>query len=46
MKRPACFPATQLAVRVPRGKFLLAVDGRPMAFSDPHGAALQWVAEA
>jgi hypothetical protein len=44
---PGVFPgiATQLAVRVPRGKFLLAVDGRPMAFSDPHGAALQWVAE-
>jgi hypothetical protein len=31
---------------VPRGKFLLAVDGRPVAFSDPHGAALEWVADA
>jgi hypothetical protein len=45
---PGMFPdiAAQLAVRVPRGKFLLAVDGRPVAFSDPHGAALEWVADA
>jgi hypothetical protein len=45
---PGVFPdiAAQLSMRVPRGKFLLAVDGRPVAFSDPHGAALNWVAEA
>jgi hypothetical protein len=45
---PGVFPdiAAQLSMRVPRGKFLLAVDGRPAAFSDPHGATLRWVAEA
>ena len=45
---PGVFPAiaAQLSMRVPRGKFLLAVNGRPVAFSDPHGAALNWVAEA
>ena len=39
---PGVFPdiAAQLTERVPRGKFLLAVNGRPTAFSDPHGAAL------
>jgi hypothetical protein len=44
---PGVFPdiAVQLAERVPRGKFLLAVDGRPVAFSDPHGAALNWIAD-
>ena len=46
MKRPACFPTSRrnCPTRVPRGQFLLAVDGRPMAFSDPHGAALNWIA--
>ena len=29
---------------IPRGQFVLSIDGRPMAFSDPHGAALQWIA--
>jgi len=45
---PGVFPAVaaQLSMRVPRGKFLMAVGGRPVAFSDPHGAALNWVAEA
>jgi hypothetical protein len=43
---PGVFPAiaAQLPERAPRGKFLLAVDGRPVAFSDPHGAALSWIA--
>jgi hypothetical protein len=45
---PGVFPdiAARLSRRVPRDKFLLAIDGRPLAFSDPHGAALEWVAEA
>ena len=45
---PGVFPdiAAQLSMRVPRGKFLLALNGRPVAFSDPHGEALNWVAEA
>jgi hypothetical protein len=44
---PGVFPdiAAQLPMRVPRGKFLLAVDGRPVAFSDPHGTALNWVVD-
>jgi hypothetical protein len=44
---PGVFPeiAAQLPDGVPRGQFVLAVDGRPIAFSDPHGAALTWVAE-
>jgi hypothetical protein len=45
-EQPGVFPAiaAQLPARAPRGKFLLAVDGRPVAFSDPHGATLTWVA--
>ena len=35
-----------LPERTPRGKFLLAVNGRPVAFSDPHGAALTWISRA
>jgi hypothetical protein len=43
---PGVFPtiAAQLPERAPRGKFVLAVDGRPVAFSDAHGAALTWIA--
>ena len=42
---PGVFPAiaAQLPEPAPRGKFVLAVDGRPVAFSDPHGAVLQWI---
>jgi hypothetical protein len=45
---PGVFPgiAAQLPERAPRGQFILAVDGKPIAFSDPHGAALRWIAEA
>ena len=45
-EQPSVFPAIaeQLPERAPRGKFILAVDGRPIAFSDPHGTALSWVA--
>jgi len=28
----------------PSGRFLLAQDARPLAWTDPHGAALEWVA--
>jgi len=27
----------------PSGKFLLAVDGRPMAWTDPHGRSIDWI---
>jgi hypothetical protein len=44
---PGVFPdiAAQLPEPPPRGRFVLAVEGRPMAFSDPHGAVLQWIAK-
>jgi hypothetical protein len=35
--------AAQLPGPAPRGQFVLAVDGRPVAISDPHGAALNWI---
>ncbi len=42
---PGVFPAVaaQCPEAAPRGQFVLAVDGKPMAFSDAHGAALQWI---
>jgi hypothetical protein len=45
---PGVFPgiAAQLPGAVPRGQFILAVDGKPVAFSDPHGAALNWIDNA
>lgn len=43
---PGVFPAiaAQLPEPAPRGQFVLAVNGKPVAFSDPHGAALRWMA--
>lgn len=45
---PEVFP--EIAARVPRpgpaGALLLALDGRPLAWADPHGAWLDWFAEA
>ena len=45
---PQVFP--DIARRVdregPRGSFLLSVNGAPMAWADPHGAWLDWVATA
>jgi hypothetical protein len=42
---PAVFPA--ISARVPpdqaRGRFLLAVDGSPVAWTDPHGASIEWL---
>ena len=45
---PGVFPDTtaQLADTVPRGQFILSIDGRPVALTDPHGAALRWIAAA
>jgi hypothetical protein len=42
---PGVFPdiAEQATGAVPRGRFVLAVDGRPVALSDPHGTALGWI---
>jgi hypothetical protein len=44
---PDVFPA--IAARAPspppRGRFLLALNGRPLAWADPHGAAIDWIGE-
>jgi hypothetical protein len=44
---PGVFPdtAAQVTREIPRGQFILAIDGRPMALTDPHGVALQWLAK-
>ena len=41
---PAVFPdiAARAPTPVPRGKFLLAVDGEPKAWTGPHGQSLEW----
>jgi hypothetical protein len=43
---PQVFP--EIAARAPtpgpRGHFLLAKNGNPLAWSDPHGASLDWIA--
>jgi hypothetical protein len=43
---PQVLPA--LAARAPEppvpGRFLLALDGEPVAWTDPHGAAMEWIA--
>ena len=41
---PAVFPdiAARSPKLVPRGKFLLAVDGEPKAWTGPHGQSLDW----
>jgi len=43
---PFAFPriAARLAGPVRRGAFLLAVDGEPVAWTDPHGAWIDWIA--
>jgi hypothetical protein len=42
---PQVFPA--IAARAPpppsRGRFLLALNGRPLAWTDPHGANMDWI---
>lgn len=42
---PSAFPAMRdrLGRRGPRGAFLLAVDGAPVAWTDPHGAWMEWI---
>jgi hypothetical protein len=42
---PAVFPdIAKRAVRGAPGRFLLAVNGTPVAWADPHGASLDWIA--
>lgn len=43
---PGVFPA--IAARAgpaPKGRFLMAVNGESIAWTDPHGAAINWIAE-
>ena len=41
---PPVFPdiAARAPTPAPRGKFLLAVDGEPKAWTGPHGQSLEW----
>ena len=43
---PRVFPhiAVHASTPAPPGHFLLAVNGAPMAWTDPHGASLAWIA--
>ena len=42
---PSVFPevAAKVRGRRPPGRFLLAVDGEPVAWTDPHGVSLEWI---
>jgi hypothetical protein len=42
---PAVFPdiAARAGRTAPTGRFLLSVDGLPTAWTDPHGAAIDWI---
>jgi hypothetical protein len=42
---PRVFPDIAIqAGAVPPGRFLLSVNGAPVAWTDPHGAAIDWIA--
>jgi hypothetical protein len=43
---PQVFPdiAARAGTPGPRGHFLLAANGQPLAWADPHGASLDWIA--
>ena len=42
---PGAFPEIAARARAPRppGNFLLALDGEPVAWTDPHGATMLWL---
>ncbi|WP_425299078.1 DUF2332 family protein [Rhizobium sullae] len=44
---PRVFPciATCAGKRRPPGRFLLSMNGCPVAWTDPHGASLEWIAD-
>jgi hypothetical protein len=44
---PGVFPSVRdrLTRAGPRGAFLLSVDGAPVAWTDPHGGWIEWIAE-
>jgi hypothetical protein len=45
---PGVFPeiAAKATASRPEGAFLLAIDGEPVAWTDPHGAWIDWFANA
>jgi hypothetical protein len=45
---PLVFPTIAACAGSPptRERFLLALDGRPVAWTDPHGAAMKWIEAA
>ncbi len=44
---PSVFPSVRdkLTRRGLRGAFLLSVDAEPVAWTDPHGGWIEWIAE-
>ena len=44
---PTVLPDISAGIRytVPRNRFLLAVDGKPVAFTGPHGQSIDWFAD-
>ncbi|MER9019161.1 DUF2332 domain-containing protein [Mesorhizobium sp. M0898] len=44
---PRVFPsiATRTGTSWPPGRFLLSANGSPLAWTDPHGASLEWIAD-
>ncbi len=44
---PLVFPdfVAQLAGPPPKGQFLLAINGRPVAFTGPHGQLINWISD-
>lgn len=44
---PRVFPsiATRAGTSWPPGRFLLSMNGSPVAWTDPHGASLEWIAD-
>lgn len=43
---PSVFPALAAGVPPPaESSFLLSLNGRPVAWTDPHGASIQWISE-
>ena len=40
-----CFHSLPAATEGPKGCFLMAVNGVPVGWTDPHGASLDWISE-
>ena len=46
-EHPQTFPAIAATATAPapRGRFLLALNGHPVAWTDPHGAGMDWIGQ-